>query len=239
MPLGLKHIVFTGAGLLACFAAIYAVQSQSAEAEVTVEELSKLYGIDISKSLCSVQTQTAQKTALYSQATTNGQLSTAMSMTPEQGVSTSLPSPMDHSHIPIAIPDGTAAPRLSVIALTPDIMSGYNLTLKSENYEFMVPPQGLTMEEMMVPFVNPQTGFAQGHAHLYINGEKIRRVYGERLHLPAALFKPGMNQLNITLNNHAHMYWTYDDKEIITSLFINPSMPKLIMYQFDSYPLSE
>lgn len=146
------------------------------------------------------------------------------------------PSQMDHSHIPIAVPETAPKPHMS-IALTRDVMSGYNLQIHTANYDMSPPPIGVPMEAFLDPRVSPASGFVQGHAHLYINGEKVQRVYGNHIHLPASHFKTGINQLNVTLNNHAHMFWTADEKQIISSVFINTEVPKLIVHQFDSLPL--
>lgn len=142
---------------------------------------------------------------------------------------------MDHSHTPVAVPAIAPIPQLSTV-LTRDVMSGFNLQILTANYEMSPPPFDVPMEDLMVPQINEASGFLQGHAHLYINGEKIQRVYGNYIHIPASYFKTGMNQLNITINNHAHMFWTTDEKQIISSLFINTESKKVVTYQFDSFP---
>lgn len=117
-------------------------------------------------------------------------------------------------------------------------MSGYNLEIITARYDLGPPPKTFTtMEDLMAAHRNEETCFLQGHAHLYINGEKVTRIYGRQLHLPAELFTDGMNQMNITLNNHAHMYWTKDNKEIIASAFVNTSLEDdFLLHRFDSFP---
>ena len=142
---------------------------------------------------------------------------------------------MDHSHMPIALPE-EAKPIALSLKLSGDAMSGYNLTLLTDNYLFGLPPAQMTMMEMMSADIDESTGIVEGHAHLYVNGNKIQRIYGKYVHLPEDLFADGVNSVSVTLNNHGHMYWTMQDKKVIATLFINRSSDKLISYRFESFP---
>lgn len=142
---------------------------------------------------------------------------------------------MDHSHIPVALPDGVATPSLS-LSVSRDWMSGLNLQIHTEDYHLIPPPTGLGMAELMQPSINADTGAAEGHAHLYINGEKIQRIYGDHAHLPDTLFKPGLNQINVSINNHGHMYWTAQQRQILATLYINLDHDDLVTHRFESYP---
>lgn len=143
---------------------------------------------------------------------------------------------MDHSHIPIDVPSNAPTPRLS-LELSRDVMSGFNLTLKLSHYQFTVPPANMSMQEMMSVGQLSRQGYLQGHAHLYINGEKIQRIYGQYVHLPQELFKNGINNISVTLNNHGHMYWLADTKKILATLTINPNNDKFLVHDFASFPL--
>ncbi len=205
---------------------------------------SEALGIDLAANLCSNKlASTRQPVSKIAQVAQRQTPQTVKPVTPTSTPVTQAPvtSPatmpmMDHSHIPVAVPKGAPAPQLSA-SLTRDVMSGYNLNLRIANYDMTPPPIGVAMENLMAPVRNAETGFVQGHAHLYINGEKIQRVYGNNVHIPASRLKTGMNQMNITINNHAHMFWTYDDKKIITSIFVNTQSPNLVMHKFDSFPV--
>ncbi len=87
------------------------------------------------------------------------------------------------------------------IALTlealPDTMSGYNLWLKTENFRFAPAHAG----------AEPAAG--EGHAHLYVNGEKSR-VYGNWVHLPDTMLARGENKIHVTLNQNSHADVTQD-----------------------------
>lgn len=142
---------------------------------------------------------------------------------------------MDHSHMPISIPANAKVPALSLY-ISRDIMSGYNLSLKLQRYHLTPPPEALSMDDLMGISIDTDSNFIEGHAHLYVNGIKIQRVYGENIHLPQKLFKAGVNTISITLNNHGHMYWTANDKKIIATLFVNQDKSPFVTYKFESFP---
>lgn len=85
--------------------------------------------------------------------------------------------------------------------------------------------------------IDKETGFVEGHAHLYINGIKIQRVYGLDVHLPAEHFKEGINTVSVTLNNHGHMHWTAHDKKIVSTLYIDSNAPEKVKHKFESFPV--
>jgi hypothetical protein len=147
------------------------------------------------------------------------------------------PSGEDHSHMPVAVPAGVPKVEFS-LELHRDVLSGFNLTLLLHNYRIGPPPAGVpSMQDLMAPTVDRVTGNVEGHAHLYVNGTKIQRVYGGDVHLPATLFREGTNQISVSLNNHGHMYWTQEGREVIASLFIDPAVEQPIVYRFASFPV--
>jgi hypothetical protein len=93
----------------------------------------------------------------------------------------------DHD-TPHAVPAGTDAPTLKV-ALTPDPVSGWNIRLRTTNFSFAPERAG----HAHVP--------GQGHAHVYVDGEKIARLYGRWMHIPA--LNAGSKVL-VTLNANDH-----------------------------------
>ena len=145
---------------------------------------------------------------------------------------------MDHSHMPIAVPSGVEPLSLS-LALTKDSMSGYNLKLLTQHYVLTSPPNGVDMAALMTPSLDQQTGFLMGHAHLYINGEKIQRIYGHNIHLPQSRFSQGTNSISVSLNNHGHMYWTNANKKVVATLYIDSNEPPLIKHKFESFPVTD
>lgn len=147
------------------------------------------------------------------------------------------PAMEDHSHRPIPVPEGTAVPKLS-LRLYRDSMSGFNLYLDLANFVMRAPPRDLFMWEMMSAHFDLESGHLVGHAHLYINGEKIQRLYGNTVHIPASLLTAGINQLSVSLNNHGHLHWTKDKRQILATLFIDPAEEQAVVYRFESFPLT-
>ncbi|MFW6359953.1 MAG: hypothetical protein ACOC0N_12170 [Chroococcales cyanobacterium] len=77
----------------------------------------------------------------------------------------------DHSHAILEIPAGEPIPSVDLIVHS-DPMWGWNLELQVENFEFV--PES----------VNQDSSYREGHGHLYINGEKVTRLYGNWYHIP-------------------------------------------------------
>ena len=100
----------------------------------------------------------------------------------------------------------------------------------------MAPPNAINMDALMAPSIDVETGYAEGHAHLYVNGAKIQRIYGTNIHLPADLFKPGLNQINVSINNHGHMYWMAGGRQIIATLYLDLNQDEMVKHRFESYP---
>jgi hypothetical protein len=129
-----------------------------------------------------------------------------------------------HNHTPRALAAEVATPTLSMQLFT-DKKSGYNLQLNLSNYH-LIPPQLATTDNSAI---------TQGHAHLYVNGTKIQRVYSEHTHLPAKLFNKGLNQIMVSLNSHEHETWTKAKQPILSTLFINTEKNTLIQHEFSPF----
>lgn len=91
-------------------------------------------------------------------------------------------------HMPFDVP-AENAPEVS-IDLIPDPVEGFNLRVQPRNFTFS--PEGASLGN--VP--------GEGHAHVYINGAKLGRLYGEWMHI-AALPK-GAVEVAVTLNTNDH-----------------------------------
>jgi hypothetical protein len=74
--------------------------------------------------------------------------------------------------------------------LTADAVTGYNLHIETSHFD-LVPPAKDHADS---------TG--EGHAHLYVNGEKIARVYGHWFHISS--LPKGQNTITVSLNGHNH-----------------------------------
>ena len=133
---------------------------------------------------------------------------------------------MDHGTI--EVPSNTASPKIG-LGLFKDEMSGYNLQITVKAF-VITPPIVSQMSE-------PSSLIAQGHAHLFINGVKIQRVYGEYVHLPSALFDEGINTITVSLNDHNHATWTSKGVEIQSTLTIDRRKKPVLLHQYSSSAL--
>jgi hypothetical protein len=104
-----------------------------------------------------------------------------------------------HSHETVEITT-PMAPTLE-IEVTLDEKLGYNLELKTTNFEFISP----------VNYVGTESGLFRGHAHLYINGEKITRLYSNSYYLGEL---DGHNEITVTLNSNNHEDYTINNESI-------------------------
>ncbi|MEM8788763.1 MAG: hypothetical protein AAGE76_10920 [Pseudomonadota bacterium] len=108
----------------------------------------------------------------------------------------------DHDHGKMRmIPDGHGAASIT-LAASEDTMSGYNLQLIIDNFTFS--PQ----------HTGQKTDAVEGHAHLYINDEKVGRVYSDWVHIPAAWLQEGENTVRVSLNDNEHAPWGQDDEAL-------------------------
>lgn len=134
------------------------------------------------------------------------------------------PNESEMAHPPQEIPTGLVAPQLA-LELLADEMAGFNLTIHTKNYR-LIPPN-LAYKETLTQL--------EGHAHLYINGVKIQRIYGPYIHLPRKLFRPGINQITVSLNGHNHRPWQLANGLGATAtLLINTLEAKLIKSHYSS-----
>lgn len=111
---------------------------------------------------------------------------------------------MDHSahDTPLDIP-AAGAPEV-IAVLMPDPMSGYNLHVTTQNFAFAPEAASLAHAE------------GQGHAHVYINDEKLGRLYGEWLHLDA--LPKGDVTIDVTLNANDHRVYTVNGAAVSTRI---------------------
>ncbi len=111
-----------------------------------------------------------------------------------------------HEHKTMQIPAGQPVP---VVDLTvhPDAMKGWNLELKVSNFRFA--PEKINTES------NP----TEGHAHLYVNGEKLTRVYGSWYYLSS--LPPGQQKITVSLNANRHEDLVHNGKPIQDSEIIS------------------
>jgi len=98
------------------------------------------------------------------------------------------PATIRHDHTSALELPAEAAPKLAVEAFA-DPSSGWNLHIRVENFEFA--PQNASRDHVA----------GEGHAHVYIDGEKWGRVYAPWVHLDSV---PKGAELSVTLNSNDH-----------------------------------
>lgn len=120
---------------------------------------------------------------------------------PAQGMT----MPMDKAaHITRDVP-AAFAPAIE-LSVTEDPMTGWNVALVTRNFDF-------TPQSAGGPPV-PNTG----HAHLYVNGRKIARLYGSYYHIPD--LPAGQHELTVTLSSNDHAYYAVDGVRIESRVVI-------------------
>jgi hypothetical protein len=91
------------------------------------------------------------------------------------------------------------APQVS-IAVEQDPMSGWNVTLTTDNFRFTP------------DMVNSENIDNTGHAHLYVDGYKIARVYGPYFHIPD--LPAGEHEISVNLSSNDHSYYVVEGERI-------------------------
>lgn len=76
-----------------------------------------------------------------------------------------------------------------------DSMDGFNIFLETQNFRFT--PQSVDT----LPISN------EGHAHLYVNGEKVARMYSPWHHLSGKLLRDGINRVEVEFSTNDHSVW--------------------------------
>ena len=135
-----------------------------------------------------------------------------------------------HQHKAREIGENVAVPKIE-IQVFKDMMDGVNVHIAVENYVLNAPdiadnPNGLSNE-----------GVLQGHAHVFVNADKLQRLYGNDIHIPASSLKQGVNQIAISLNSHMHENWVAGEHNIVSSVFFDLSKDPIVLNNFTSQPL--
>ena len=89
------------------------------------------------------------------------------------------------------------------LRIEPDAVDGANITVLPQGFSFA--PQHVNGEH--VP--------GEGHAHLYVDGVKLTRLYGPHYHL--AGLAPGEHEIRVTLNANTHAAYAHGDRPVETA----------------------
>ncbi|NEP58924.1 MAG: hypothetical protein F6K31_18200 [Symploca sp. SIO2G7] len=115
-----------------------------------------------------------------------------------------------HSHGTREIATGQPVPAVDLI-VHKDTMKGWNLEIKVSNFKFA--PENANKEHIS----------GEGHAHLYINNEKITRLYSNWFYLDN--LEPGRYKITVTLNSNSHENFVYNDQIIADTEIIEIATP--------------
>ena len=85
-----------------------------------------------------------------------------------------------------------------------DPVGGWNLNLRTENFTYNAAAAGRNKQ-------------GEGHAHIYVNGAKLARIYGDWFHI--GTLPNGHNLISVTLNANDHSLLTQNG-DILEHKFI-------------------
>lgn len=102
--------------------------------------------------------------------------------------------------------EAAGAPRIEKIEVVEDPVGGFNLYVVIENFEFA--PE----------LVNQDHAPGKGHAHIYVDGVKIARLYGPAYHIEH--LSPGERHIAVTLNANDHRQYAIDQIKIVKEISI-------------------
>ena len=112
-----------------------------------------------------------------------------------------------HTHH--ALQDGEVVPTVDLV-VHEDPVAGYNLQVITKNFRFA--PENVGREDRP----------GEGHAHLWIDGKKVMRIYSEWSYL--APLPPGEHEVMVNLNTNSHAALVKGDQEVMaTETIVVPS----------------
>ena len=120
---------------------------------------------------------------------------------------------MEHEmqHGMIEVP-AVGAPQVAV-SVEEDLMNGWNVTITTNNFRF-------TPE-----LVNSENVDNTGHAHLYVDGIKIARLYGPHFHIP--YLPVGNHEISVNLSTNDHSYYLVDGNQIGARTIVTKELKEL------------
>ncbi|MEL7208351.1 MAG: hypothetical protein AAGK32_09000, partial [Actinomycetota bacterium] len=95
------------------------------------------------------------------------------------------------------------------IEVVEDPKSGHNLFATFEGHEMA--PEAVSTEAVE----------GEGHAHIYVDGEKLTRLYGEALHLGD--LEPGMREITVELSANDHSPLAVDGEPVTDTVMVEVS----------------
>ena len=114
----------------------------------------------------------------------------------------------EYSHLSMASAEDASVEMETIDMAIPSVMvivhqdahKGWNIEIQTEQFTF-APEQ-----------VNQANQPNMGHGHLYVDGEKIARLYGNWYHL--GNLEPGTREITVSLHANGHELWTHEGEAI-------------------------
>ena len=110
-----------------------------------------------------------------------------------------------HAHGMLAVDDWATPPSVSA-EMFKDPESGWNLHVMTTGFTFNAAAAGYDNVE------------GEGHAHIYVNGEKLGRLYGDWYHIGG--LSAGQHDVKVSLNANDHSALHRDGMELATHVKI-------------------
>lgn len=110
-----------------------------------------------------------------------------------------------HSHSMKMLTEEDVIPTVSIEA-NEDPVSGFNVQISVTDFSFA--PQNAGVEAVD----------GEGHAHLYVDGVKIGRVYGEWVYV--GNLEAGLHEIKVSLNSNMHETLMFNGQEIADSVVV-------------------
>ena len=107
-----------------------------------------------------------------------------------------------HAAMMVAVDDWAAKPTLDT-AIHADPVGGWNLNVKTSNFTFDAAAAGRGNVE------------GNGHAHVYVNGMKLGRIYGDWHHI--ASLPKGRHEISVSLYANDHSGLALDGAKITST----------------------
>lgn len=114
-------------------------------------------------------------------------------------VTEATPTPGSHAHGTLEVATEQPQPSVDLI-IHPDAIRGWNLEIQTQHFEF-APSR-----------VNQSNTQTEGHAHLYVDGVKVSRLYGNWYYLES--LPPGQHEITVSLNSNTHNTLTVQGQPI-------------------------
>lgn len=114
-----------------------------------------------------------------------------------------------------------------------DSMDGYNVVIELDGFNMTLP-----LEDAADSLTTRAGTIMSGHLHLYINSEKMMRVYGRAIHVPASWLNEGLNTVTLSVNNHRHGTFTHQGIEVQSTAIIDTRSKDQLVKTMYNWPTS-